>query len=155
MCLREGRNRLFGSYHWQWHRKNGSFKAKGSSGLAEAKNAYRNKAIPWIHRLLSILYSQILQNRMTTLGSYKERSHVEMGRMATMGIQRAKDTYVLWTSITTTRLWKEVLPPSRCVIIRRGRRTLAGGKTPYANTSQTTQTHFTSHSILFSHVHPN
>ena len=63
--------------------------------------------------------------------------------------------YVPRSSITTTRLWKEVLSPSQCVLIQRGRCTLAGGKTPYTINGQATKTHFTPHSVLFGDVYTN
>ena len=78
-----------------------------------------------------------------------------MGRMSTMGIWGIEKMHVLWTSTTTTRFWEKVLPSSRHVIIQHGCRTLAGEKTPHTDVSQTTQTHFTPHSILLSHIHPN
>ena len=64
-------------------------------------------------------------------------------------------THVSRTSVTTTGLWKEILPPSRRILIRRGRRTLAGGKTPYTITSQTTETHLIPYSVLLGDVHSN
>ena len=155
MCLRKGRNWLPGSHHQQWRCKNGPFKAKGSSRLAEAKNTYWNKAIPQVHWLLSILHSQILQNCTTSSRPYKEKHHMEMGRTSAMGIWRTKNTHVPRASVTTTGLWEEVLPLSWHILIWHGRRTLTGGKTPYTIASQTTKTHFTPHSILFSHVHTN
>ena len=80
---------------------------------------------------------------------------MEMGKTSTMGIRRTENMHVLWTGATTTRFREKVLPPSRHVVIRRGRHTLAGGKTPYTNTSQATQTHSTPHSILLGHIYLN
>ena len=78
-----------------------------------------------------------------------------MGRTSTKSLRGTETTHVFWTSIATTGLQKKVLSPSRCITVRRGRRTLAGGKTPYTNASQTTKTHFTPHSVLLGHIYTN
>ena len=155
MCLQKGWNQLPGSYHWQWHRKNGPLKAERSSRLAETKNAHQDKTIPWFHQLLPVLHPQIFQNHTTPFEPYKKGYHMEFRRKTTMGIWGTKDMHVLQTSPTATRFWEEILSSGRCIFIRRGCHTLAGGKTPYTIISQTTKAHSTPHSILLSHIHTN
>ena len=92
---------------------------------------------------------------MTTTGPYKEGHSMEMGGMTTTGIRRAENTNVYRTSTSPTGLQQIILPPSGCIIIRRGHHTLAGGKPHYLYTGQTTQSNPASNSVLLSHIHLN
>jgi hypothetical protein len=76
-----------------------------------------------------------------------------LGRTPTTSFRRAEEPHVQQASPEATRLHPEVLSSSRRFGLRRGRRTLAGGRYHNHFTRKTLRTKTASHCILLGNVH--
>jgi hypothetical protein len=74
-----------------------------------------------------------------------------MGRSPNQSLQNPQETHVPEPNPTPTRLHQTVLPSHRHICIRRGSRTLTGGR----QTPQKNLTNQTPHSLLLRNIHPN
>jgi hypothetical protein len=74
-----------------------------------------------------------------------------MGRSPSQGLRNPQETHVPEPNPTPTRLHQTVLPGYGRICIRRGSRTLTGGR----QTPQKNLTNQTPHSLLLRDIHPN
>ena len=111
----------------------------------------RCQGLPIIHRLLSILRPQLLQNSTPINPIDPEEHTIPLVGTALQSIRNTQNTYVPKTHPSTTRLHKTILPRHRCLILRRGSRTLTGGRNQPSNK----ENHAIPNSVLLSHIHSN
>src|SRR5580658_517032 len=76
-----------------------------------------------------------------------------LGKGTNRSIRRTEIPHVQKPSINATRLRAKILSPNGRIGIRRGRRTLAGGR-KITITLKTSETNSTPQWLLLSHVHP-
>src|SRR5260370_42000371 len=128
MRLQTKRNRLSRHHRRTRNTKNGSKEDTRSSGLVPANNRHRSTPVPRIHRVLSVLYPKLLENRPTTPRPYKEDNPMALGQTPSRSIQDPKNSHVPKTCVTPTQLCKTLLPSNRRLHVWRGRHTLASGR---------------------------
>ena len=104
--------------------------------------------IPRIYRLLQILHPKLFNNSMTITPLNKENNSLGMDGPITIGLGLLKDTYVRGTSANLTKFQQKVLPPSGCIGVWRGRRTLTRGRSFNPLTQIMAQTSVAPHLLL-------
>jgi hypothetical protein len=149
--LRSKRSRVLRRHLGSQHHTDGPSQGARSSRLETPTNGPRRQSLPGIHRILPILHQRLLEDRKTTNPSYQESDAICMGRSPNYSLRDPQETYVPKPNPTATRLHQTILPSHRRVRVRRGSRTLTGGR----QTPQKNLTNQTPHSLLLRNIHPN
>src|ERR1019366_5036402 len=130
---------------------NGPDENERNRGLASTTKPQRRPRIPRIHGFLSILRPQLLEDCTPPHRAHTESSPFPMGRTTIQSVRDAQNTHVCTTRPTPTRLHATLLPLHRRLGLRRGSRTLTGGRTQPTHQ----KTHTTPNRILLSDVQPH
>ena len=130
---------------------NGPNKDKRNRRLATPKERQGRPSLPRIHRVLPILCPQLLKNRTPPHRTNKENNPIPLERATNQSLRNPQNTDVCQTDPKTTRLHQTLLPGHGRFSLRRGSRTLTGGR----NKPKNTQNHETPNRILLSNIHPN
>jgi hypothetical protein len=149
--LREKGSRIPRRHPRSQHHTNGPSQGTRSSRLETPTNGPRHQSLPGIHRILPILHQGLLEDCKTTNPPYQESDTVCMGRSPSQSLRDPQKTHVPKPNPTPTRLHQTILPSHRRVRVRRGSRTLTGGR----QTPQKNLTNQTPHSLLLRNIHPN
>jgi hypothetical protein len=110
------------------HHTDGSSQGARSSGLEISTDSPRRQSLPGIHRILPILHQRLLEDRKTTDPPYQKGDTICMGRSPSESLRHPQETHVSKPDPTPTRLHQTILPSHRRVRVRRGSRTLTGGR---------------------------
>jgi hypothetical protein len=153
MQIPEMRNQVLGSNRRKRSPRNEPKEARECQKLGSTQQPDRNTKVLRIHWILPILCPKLLTNRMTTASSNKEDDPLGMDKNTTLGLRPPKSTNVRSTSPNPTRLRKEVLPPSRCLGVQCGRRTLTRGRNHNPFSSKTTKTSPAPYCVLLGNLH--
>jgi hypothetical protein len=110
------------------HHTDGPSQSARSSRLETSTNSPRRQSLPGIHRILPILHQRLLEDRKTTDPPHQEGDTIRMGRSPSKSLRDPQETHVPKPDLTPTRLHQTILPSHRRIRIRRGSRTLTGGR---------------------------
>src|SRR5882672_8771711 len=151
MRIRTGKSRIPRSSPPRRNDPDGPGQGKRSSRLVTPQKCQRRSSIPGLHGILSLLHPELLKDRTPPNRPDKEGHTFPLGYPTNQSVRNAQNAYVSETNSPSTSLRRPLLPCHRCIGVRRGSRTLTGGR----NQFQDQQTHPTPHRILLSHVHPH
>jgi hypothetical protein len=126
--LRSKGSRVLRRHPGSQHHTDGPSQGARSSRLETPTNSPRRQSLPGIHRILPILHQRLLKDRKTTDPPHQESDTIHMGRSPSERLRDPQKTHVSKPNLTPTRLHQTILPSHRRVRIRRGSRTLTGGR---------------------------
>jgi hypothetical protein len=149
MCLRTERSRIPRRYPRPQHHPDGPSQSARSSRLETPTNSPRCQSLPRIYGILPILHQRLLKDREAPDPPDKEGNAIYMGRSSSQSLRNPQKTHVPEPNPAPTRLHQTILPSHRHVCVRRGSRTLTGGR----QTPQKNHTNQTPHSLLLRDIH--
>src|SRR5258708_37201403 len=102
MHIRANRNRLPRCDRRSRYAKDGPKEDTRSCRLVTTKDRYRSKAIPGVHRVLPIFYTQLLKNCTSSSRPNQEDHTLALGQTSTMSLRNPKDLDVSKTCPSPT-----------------------------------------------------
>ena len=133
----------------KWHNSDGPSKNQRRRRLAPTEDCTRCESLPRLHRVLPLLRTELFYHRTTTHRPHEKGNPIPLGLTTAKGLPSAKRPHVLPSGTKATRLRKAILPCHGRLGIRRGSRTLTGGR--LQSTHQ--KIYSTTNRLLFSHLH--
>src|SRR5712675_2272268 len=110
------------------HDPDGSHQNQGRSRMAISEKPHRRPLISRFHRVLSLLYPQLLACRTTPAGPDEESNPVDLGRGPDKSLRNPKDAHVHETGANPTAIRQAICTSHRCISIWRGCHTLTRGR---------------------------
>src|SRR5712675_188908 len=153
MRLRTKTHRIPRSHFTTRNHPHGPDQNARSSGLASTNHGDRCSVVLRLYRVLSILHSQLLQNRKTPPTVDKKRLGLGVGTRPKTSVRTLEDVNVSTPSTCPTKLPQTIRRTHRRIGLWRGRHTLTRGRN--APKRQNLETITPPHSLLLSHVHPS
>ena len=117
--------------------------------LANPKMCQGCPSLPRIHWILPLLCTQLLKDRTPPYSTHPEKHPVPLVGTTREGLRNPQNTHVLTTNSPTTRLQQTLLSCHRRFLLRRGSRTLTGGR----NQPSHPQNHAPPNSLLLRNIH--